>query len=105
MVDLLAWWRRLLAERRKPERFTAPGPHEVDQLRRKRLCEWVRANGLDPDDIPADAEFVIHDGQITVDVVVRDADGNTIPSSSARNSVMKTKRTVPLLVPFPKEWT
>lgn len=104
MVDLFGWWRRLLAQRRQPQRFTGPGAHEVDQLRRERLCEWARANGLGPADIPGDAEFVIQDGYLTVDVVVRDAAGHTVPSSTHRNSVMKTKTVVPLLVPFPKGW-
>lgn len=103
MKDHFEWFRRLLGERARPERYAAPGPFNLPG--HEYVCEWARANGLDPNDIPEDAIFEIQDRQITVDVVVRDAEGNTVPSSTHRNSVMKTKRTVPLRVPFPKEWS
>jgi len=65
---------------------------------REAMCQWARDNGLDPADIPEDSLFVVRGETLTVDVVVRDAKGAIVASA---NSVMRTKKTVPLLTPFP----
>jgi hypothetical protein len=73
----------------------------MSESRREELCDWVRANGLDPGRIPADSTVRIEDGQLTVDEVVYGAEGRPKPSFSNPNSVQRTTRTVPLLVPWP----
>ncbi|MFG1846786.1 hypothetical protein [Micromonospora carbonacea] len=65
------------------------------------LCEWVRANGLDPHDVPTGAGFEIDDGQLTIEVVVCDDDGNSVIARSGFYGVERTVRTVPLVEPFP----
>jgi hypothetical protein len=70
---------------------------------REMLVRWVRENGLDPADIPADAKFDVTDDQITVEVVVRDADGSTQLDPRNPNQVLRVRRTVLLLVPYPSD--
>lgn len=69
------------------------------EVHREQLCAWVRENDLDPEDIPIDAAFVIEDGRLTVDVVVRDSRGDPVIDCYR---VVRTKRTVPLRTPFPR---
>ncbi|MEV5819316.1 hypothetical protein AB0L22_09085 [Micromonospora haikouensis] len=69
------------------------------------LCDWIRANGLDPQEIPTGAGFEIHDGQLTIEVVVLDDDGNSVIADSGFYGVERTTRTVPLVEPFPvRHW-
>ncbi|MEU4781040.1 hypothetical protein [Micromonospora sp. NPDC023633] len=66
---------------------------------RKRVCQWVRDNGLDPSDIPADADIRIdHDRDtITTDVFARGEDGNLVVTG---NHVLRKRATVPLRKPW-----
>lgn len=98
-MSVIGRWLRSLADtidpQVEPSRFSA-GLVGTDY--RERLCQWARDNGLDPNDIPEDSEFAIGRDTITVDVVVRDAIGGLVING---NSVMRTKKTVPLVTPFP----
>lgn len=64
---------------------------------RERLCAWLRANGVDPADVPADSTIEETGDTLSLDVVVRDAGGAVIV---ATNSVLRTRITVPLIVPW-----
>ncbi|RAO26487.1 hypothetical protein PSN13_06515 [Micromonospora saelicesensis] len=98
-MSAIGRWLRSLADTVDPQvppaRFSG-GMAETEY--RERICQWARDNGLDPNEIPEDSEFVIGRDTVTVDVVLRDAAGTVVING---NSVMRTKKTVPLLTPFP----
>lgn len=89
-----AWVAAAATVRQRAAPIAGDGDHE-------QVCEWLRANGIDPDDVPADAQIDVQGERLTVDVVVRNAEGHTIAAGSGYNGVLRTKRTVPLVVPFP----
>jgi hypothetical protein len=39
------------------------------------ICDWLRANGIDPGEVPADAPISYADGVLTYRKVVRNGDG------------------------------
>lgn len=66
-----------------------------------RLCVWMRANDLDPADIPMDATIRVEGHPsgpktITVEVMVRDANGE--PVCDGRNRIARRDKTVLLKV-------
>lgn len=46
----------------------------TDQMR-QRLCDWLRANDVDPNNIPEGAPLSFAGGRLTAEVFVRDAQG------------------------------
>jgi hypothetical protein len=44
-------------------------------VQRERVCEWLRANNVDPNDIPERAPLSLAGGRLTTEVFVRDAQG------------------------------
>jgi hypothetical protein len=46
----------------------------VDGLR-DQLCDWLRANGIDPKNVPYDARMSWVDGQLTTDMHLLDENG------------------------------
>lgn len=69
-----------------------------DEQFRNELCDWVRANDLDPADIPDGSTITVADGQITTTVFVRNADGKLQVDPLDPHSVIKHTITVPLKV-------
>jgi hypothetical protein len=69
-------------------------------LKREAVMIWLRANNLDPMDIPIDADFVINPEAktITVDVVDKDRNGKAKISKFIPNTVALKQVTVPMLV-------
>ena len=63
-----------------------------------RAVAWLVANKLDPEDIPAAQEALVHDGHgvpvLAISVFTRDQDGNKIVGSFG---YLKHIRVVPLL--------
>jgi hypothetical protein len=79
-------------------------PRTDDEFRRE-VCDWLRANGLDPRAIPAQPHASIADGQITLLRKVQ-RDGHDVIDQTGYD-VLKETITVPLLVePTPDiaEW-
>lgn len=82
--------------RRLPDRSVA-------EARRDEVCEWLRANGVDPVNVPSGGRFEINGDRLTVEVVVQDAEGDSLAAWDRANGLtLRTKRTVPLVVPFPE---
>ena len=74
----------------------------LSEADRNKAVAWVEAHGISADDVPADARFELRDGQLTIEVVVRDADGNCQPDPVTPNSVARTTRTVRQVAPLPQ---
>ncbi|WP_431935809.1 hypothetical protein [Micromonospora sp. RP3T] len=72
----------------------------IGEHHREALCEWLNANGVDPGEVPVGAGFEIHDGQLTVEVVVQ-KDGCAVVADRGFDGVLRTTRVVPLQAPFP----
>lgn len=69
----------------------------LEESTRLRICDWLRANNLDPDTIPFRSPIRIHGAHVTVRVSVRE-DGQL----QVRNGELVTlPHTVPLLEPWP----
>jgi hypothetical protein len=71
-----------------------------------QLCEWFRANGLDPSAVRADSRASIADGQLSVRVAVR-PNGHDVIDPNNPNDVLTETVTVPVVVPptpFVREW-
>lgn len=64
---------------------------------RERVCQWARDNGLNPNDIPADADLRVEGGTITTDVFARGEDGKVVVSG---HQVLRERITVPLVKPW-----
>ncbi|GGN39578.1 hypothetical protein FHR83_006688 [Actinoplanes campanulatus] len=64
----------------------------------QRICDWLRANHLDPNVIPAASAIRIHDGQITVNVWVRGDEGEL---QIHDGEPVTRPHTVPLAQPWP----
>ncbi|MFG2046154.1 hypothetical protein ACGFIW_01820 [Micromonospora sp. NPDC048935] len=75
----------------------ASGLNLSDPNDRARLLEWLRANNLDPDQMPEQEPIHLNGSRITVSYVVRDESG-TIMTDGYR-PITQT-RTVPLLQPW-----
>jgi hypothetical protein len=64
---------------------------------REAVCVWLRANGLNPNDIPAGACPSIADGQITVGTWVRGENGGLLMDPADPNYPLRRTVTVPLV--------
>jgi len=69
-----------------------------DSIPDPRAIAWLEANNLDPQDVPAAQEALVHDGHgvpvLAIAVFTRDQDGNKIIGSFG---FVKHIRVVPLL--------
>lgn len=97
--QITAMWTRLereLANARHAE------PHPVAPLfpEQDALCDWLRANNVEPNDVPLHTRIRITPTDITLDVVVRDAAGNVQGEPDGRLSVLTEERTYPLVTPW-----
>lgn len=98
-------WARLereLTDRRRveagpvPARTWSPPFAEDDRL---RICEWLRANGIDPNDVPSDTEITIDEAarEIRLDVAAR-RDGELVVDGYI---LVREQRNFPLAAPWP----
>jgi hypothetical protein len=84
-------------------------PDLVETGRREELCQWLHANGIDPDDVPINAEISIEPTKpkgaqlIRYTVYLRDTNGRKY-CGPATDDAAQEERTVPLLVQPPR-WT
>ena len=75
--------------------------------RRKELCEWLTANGIDPHRVPFDADLTINDTDsgrvIRVEVEVTGDDGRSVLDAREHRAAIEV-RAVPLVVEPPSWW-
>jgi hypothetical protein len=76
--------------------------------RREDLCAWLRANGIDPDEVPLDADMTIttvdNDARwLRCEVFVTDANGRRM-LNERRTDVARDTVTVPLRAEPPSWW-
>ncbi|WP_372352657.1 hypothetical protein [Streptomyces sp. KL116D] len=79
----------------------------VAEGRAEEIQEWVRANNIDPSDVPVDADMTIEDTPdgrvIRYAANLRDAEGGRLLADPA-GGVQQEERTVPLVVEPPAGW-
>ena len=98
-MSVLARWLRNLADTIDPQLPpTQMGTGLPGTEYRERLCQWVRDNGLNPNDIPEDADIEVGQGTITTEVIMRDPLGKPVVDG---NRVVCRTVTVPLV----KRWS
>jgi hypothetical protein len=73
-----------------------------DSPEHERLMEWLKANGVEPDDTPMDAWATIKDGILTVEQFAR-KDGKLYLAPSG-DGAARTQIAVPLKVELPDPW-
>ena len=74
--------------------------------RRRRLCDWLIENGLNPNVIPEDSAIHFEHGkgeQIILHYTVYEFDADGRPILELDGSVRQSHRTAPLTVPPPPE--
>lgn len=74
--------------------------NNIDGLR-DQVCDWLRANGIRPGDIPASARVTWIDGQLTTDVFLLSRDGRVQFDPLRENEVAIETRTFPATEPPP----
>lgn len=86
--------------------MSEPRNPALDDDFRRAVCDWLRANGVDPMTVPAEPRASIADGRLTLRRIVQ-RDGRSVPDPSQAYAVLTETVTVPLLVePAPDiaEW-
>jgi hypothetical protein len=58
-----------------PDRLRAQIRPRMTDEHLRRICAWLRANSINPDDVPRESQIIITAGTITVEEVVRDGAG------------------------------
>lgn len=86
--------------------FDRPG--HGGQSTQKLVCDWLRANGIDPSRVARDARASMVDGNVTLVMKVSDPDrpGCDVIAPSG-DEVLKENKTFPVTVPPPPlvaEW-
>lgn len=75
--------------------------------RREAVCQWLTANGINPNDVPEDGDLYIADRDgtrvIRYEVFVRDADGNLMRDERGADLAVD-RREAPLVVEPPDWW-
>jgi hypothetical protein len=76
--------------------------------RREVLCDWLRANGINPDDVPLDADMTITTADngarwLWCEVYARDATGHVVVNVQG-DAATRTTVTVPLTTEPPDWW-
>lgn len=79
-------------------------PPDADKAGRedahKQVCDWLRANGINPADLPANPRASLVDGQLTFLRKVRSPEGRDVLTPD-RTEVMTETVTAPITVPPP----
>lgn len=79
------------------------GRQTIGAKRQLALCEWLRANGVDPNLVPDGKPIVVDEDEAVIRFkqLTVGPDGKTIIDPDNRNAVLTEDRTVPLLSPPP----
>lgn len=86
----------------RPDAFFEPSTRSL----RERVCDWLRANGIDPTHVAGDARATMVDGQVTLVMKVRGPNGRDVINPEGDGVLMETK-TFPVTVappPLVEEW-
>lgn len=77
----------------------------IGNERRLALCEWLRAHDIDPHTVPAGEPIEVDtdNAVIRFKQTVDGPDGKPVLDPDARNALLMTNRTIPLLSPPPGE--
>lgn len=67
---------------------------------RTQVCDWLRANGIEPNHVAADARASMVDGRVTLVMKVRGPKGGDVIAPEGDRVLMET-RTFPVTVPPP----
>lgn len=70
-----------------------------DEEFRTQILNWLRANGVKPEEVPAGVRATVTDGRLTIPVFVRDSEGHQIEDPSAPGTLATYTVTVPVVVP------
>jgi hypothetical protein len=84
---------------RQDESFDRPGT-SGPQSTFSQTCDWLRANGINPAHVAADARATMVDGQVTLVMKVRGPNGHDVIAPEGDRVLMET-RTFPVTVPPP----
>lgn len=79
----------------------------LDQGRRDELCDWARANAIDPDEVSADDSMTIEDspgGRIIRYRVFVTSSGSKVRDPIRSGEALTEERTMPLTVEPPEDW-
>lgn len=66
----------------------------------RQTCDWLRANGINPNHVAADACASMVDGEVTLVMKVRGPGGADVMNPEGTGALMETK-TFPVTVPPP----
>lgn len=86
------------------ESFDRPGINGASL--RTQVCDWMRANGIDPHDVASDPRASMVDGRVTLVMKVRGPNGGDVIAPEGDRVLMET-RTFPVSAPPPplvEEW-
>jgi hypothetical protein len=70
---------------------------EYDDAARREICDWLRANCVDPGRTPMHPQASISDGQLTIRQKVR-RDGHDVRDPEDPNRALEETITVPVVV-------
>lgn len=84
---------------RQDESFDRPGA-SGPQSTFVQACDWLRANGINPAHVAADARASMVDGKVTLVMKVRGANGHDVIDPEGTGVLMET-RTFPVTVAPP----
>lgn len=70
----------------------------IDDTTRELLCDWLRANGVDPLDVPTEPHASVSDNQLTLLMHVRDEAGRKVIDPEGPRRILTRPITVPLRV-------
>ncbi|WP_116042306.1 hypothetical protein [Amycolatopsis palatopharyngis] len=69
--------------------------------RREKLCEFIRAHGLDPNDIPEDFDVELDGGNWHIERLVRNEGGDLVLNPENPDQFKREIVTVPYAAPWP----
>jgi hypothetical protein len=70
-----------------------------NEQHRQAVIDWLIANGINPYDVPIDANASVTDGKLTISLLVADEHGNHQVNPERENELARHTVTVPLKVP------
>lgn len=86
---------------RQDEGFDGPGRIQGQPSALTQVCDWLRANGIDPSHVAGDACASMVDGQLTLVMKVRGPGGRCDVVNPEGTGVLTETRTFPVTVPPP----
>lgn len=66
---------------------------------REAVCVWLRANGINPADVPMDARASVVDGRLTIPLKVKSVNDHDLIDPSDSEQTFRSTVSVPVTVP------